>query len=301
MIYFDGSTNHTTSYTYNNGNQLTEREVNGLIYSYGYDNNGNMIGEHDDEGMVTLRTFQWNTDNRLSGVVNYGTGRVYYTYDALGRRIQRYDHNLEKYTLYYYDGLTVIAEKEKVEEPPWDWKRIYTVGPGAIGNIFRISEKSGANWVDAYYHYDAIGNVALRTNYYGGIVEAIDQEAYGNVKVGSQSGYHLTTKEYDAIPELYYFLARWYDPILGIFISKSILPTRYEKSFIICDNNITNRIDVTGCLSLSPPSRPKLSKDKVDFSGFWMRGGGGKTFSKGVPLPMSPISFFLCRKDLAPS
>jgi hypothetical protein len=54
-------------------------------------------------------------------------------------------------------------------------------------------------------------------------------------------------------------------------------------------------------LSLSPPSRPKLSKDKVDFSGFWMRGGGGKTFSKGVPLPMSPISFFLCRKDLAPS
>jgi len=246
MIYFDGSANHTTSYTYNNGNQLTEREVNGLIYSYGYDNNGNMIGEHDDEGMVTLRTFQWNTDNRMTKAVKYGTGYESYAYDALGRRIARSstDDGISK--LYYYDGLTVIAEKVQEEGDPWYWSRIFTVGPGVIGNIFRISTNNGSSWSDTYYHYDAIGNVALRTNSSGGVVESIDQEAYGNVKVGSQSGYHLTTKEYDSLPELYYFWQRWYAPEIGRFISKANWPVYDEHPYNISKSNPIQLIDPFG-------------------------------------------------------
>ena len=239
MIYFDGNTNHTTSYTYNNANQLTYRDMVSPIYTYEYDANGNMLSEEEKD---SIRTFQWNIDNRLINANNNGA-LVQYTYDALGRRIMRVQNST--YTFYYYDGLTVVAEKQKVGSGSWDWQRIFTVGLGVIGNIFRISEKSGANWVDTYYHYDAIGNVALRTNS-SGIVESIDQEAYGNVKIGSQSGYHLTTKEYDSIPELYYFCQRWYDPALRIFISKSILPEPFEKSFIICENNIVNSFDPTG-------------------------------------------------------
>jgi RHS repeat-associated protein len=32
-----------------------------------------------------------------------------------------------------------------------------------------------------------------------------------------KSGYHLTTKEYDADIGLYYFWQRWYDPTIGRF------------------------------------------------------------------------------------
>jgi len=46
----------------------------------------------DDEPRgIPIRDFTWNEDNRMTEAVNYGTGHVYYQYDALGRRIKRSD------------------------------------------------------------------------------------------------------------------------------------------------------------------------------------------------------------------
>jgi hypothetical protein len=103
--------------------------------------------------------------------------------------------------------------------------------------------------VDNYYHYDAIGNVAMTSNSSGGLVSAIDQEAYGNVKIGSQSGYHLTTKEYDSNPELYYFEQTWYDPMLGRLINNTIeyvdINEMTEPEIEFSDNQINTCIDQT--------------------------------------------------------
>jgi RHS repeat-associated protein len=76
------------------------------------------------------------------------------------------------------------------------------------------------------------------------MVSAFDQEAYGNVKVGSQSGYHLTTKEYDSISELYYFWQRWYDPETAQFILKD--PIKYMNRYWYCSNNPLLMVDVNG-------------------------------------------------------
>ena len=251
MDYFDGSVTQTTYYPlYNEANQLKNRNVGSNQYTYEYDANGNMTWEK--LGQNNLRNFVWNADNRMTEAINYGTGYEYYAYDALGRRIARSSTGDGICTLYFYDGLTVIAEKVQEEGDPWYWSRIFTVGPGVIGNIFRISTNNGSSWSDVYYHYDAIGNVALRTNS-SGIVESIDQEAYGNVKIGSQSGYHLTTKEYDSLPELYYFNARWYDSIIGRFISKSPLSVRAEHPYNFCNGNPATYIDSSGLLSRFVP------------------------------------------------
>ena len=124
--------------------------------------------------------------------------------------------------------------------PTWD--KLFTVAPGAIGNILR----SNLN----YYHYDAMGNVVFIADFDGTPAQSFDQEAYGNVKSGSQSGYHLTTKEYDSSPELYYFWQRWYDPMLGRFISKAPFPVFQEHSYTYCNNNPTRLIDPRGEFSI---------------------------------------------------
>jgi RHS repeat-associated protein len=171
---------------------------------------------------------------------------VEYTYDAMGRRIMRNDVDTNTWTKYYYDGLTVIAEKKKVGAGSWDWNRIFTVSPGVIGNVFRISNKSGEIWGDEYYHYDALGNLAFTTLGDSTPGYSFDQEAYGNVKVGSQSGYHLTTKEYDSILEIYYFTARWYDTLLGRFISKAPYPLHVEHPYVFSVNDPINNFDYSG-------------------------------------------------------
>ena len=113
----------------------------------------------------------------------------------------------------------------------------YTSGSCVIARIFRISEWNGSPWSGMYYHYDVVGNVTIRADSSGNVVESIDQEAYGNVKIGAQSGYHLTTKEYDSLSELYYFYLRWYNSEIGRFISISPLRPDKEPSYACVGNN----------------------------------------------------------------
>jgi len=161
-----------------------------------------------------------------------------YTYDPLGRRIMRKDVDNNTYTYYYYNGLTVLAEKKKVGAGNPTWDKLLTVAPGVIGNILR----SNLN----YYHYDAMGNLIFVADFDGTPSQSFEQEAYGNVKSGSQSGYHLTTKEYDSIPELYCFWYRWYDPVLGRFITRAPFPGYIEHPYNYTENNPLSNIDPYG-------------------------------------------------------
>jgi len=260
MKYFDGSTTQTTNYTYNDLNQMTDRSIwYGDTFMYLYDNNGNMTYEKEHisgDLWNPIRTFGWNKDNRMESAEDYDTDIVIYTYDPMGRRIKRWDTTNNIYTYYYYDGLTVLAEKKKVYMGNPTWDRIFTNGPGAIGNIFRISTWNGNSWDDSYYHYDAIGNVVMKSTSSGGPFTDFEQEAYGNVKSGSQSGYHLTTKEYDSFPELYYFWQRWYDPMLGRFLSTAPYPVYIEHPYVFVNNNPLRFIDTDGLTWWNPISWP---------------------------------------------
>ncbi len=148
----------------------------------------------------------------------------------------------------HYDGLSVVAEKKKPSEGSWAWDKIYTVAQGVISHIISESSWSGTAWQTKYYHFDAIGNVVSHTNTSGSLIALFDQDAYGNVKqiygTGSESGYHLTTKEFDASPELYYFYKRWYEPQIGRFVSKD--PKFEINLYPYCRNNPSRNIDPKG-------------------------------------------------------
>ena len=88
--------------------------------------------------------------------------------------------------------------------------------------------------------------VVMLSDSYCNIIGKIDQEAYGKVEVGSQDGYHLSTKEYDSISEMYYFCQRWYEPEIGKFISKAKSPLYDEHPYVYCQNNPISYTDLTG-------------------------------------------------------
>ena len=123
------------------------------VKNYQYDNNGNMTQEYN---LGNSRTFTCNPpeaeDNRLIEVDdNINGGHVQYVYDAVGRRLIRKDLDSGVWTKYYYDGLTVVAEKQSTDGGQnWSWKRIMGTGRGVIGNVFSISTYNATSWVDEY-------------------------------------------------------------------------------------------------------------------------------------------------------
>ncbi len=252
--------NKTFTFGHNNDNTLSSvLYPNYITNAYTYDTlyrpgSINVYFESDYNNPFYLMEYDYDANgNRTTAAWPSGQGAglpydytKHYTYDAMGRRLMKYLPATNMSTLYLYEGLTTIAEKEKVGSGSWRWKRVFTVSPGVIGQIQRVSDNTGSSWAGKYFHYDAIGNVALHTASDGSPVQAFDQDAYGNVRLGSQSGYHLTTKEFDPSADLYYFWQRWYDPGIGRFLSKAPYPKHIKHPYGCAANNPVYYIDSDG-------------------------------------------------------
>jgi RHS repeat-associated protein len=147
-----------------------------------------------------------------------------YVYCAFGKRVMKsYNNNT---TIYFFDGINTLQEDYKASAwSNFSTNDVYTLTPGVIGHI--ISKRNYTNGTtDLYYHYDPIGNVMFITDCYGNITVSYVQEGFGNVLAtnGSLTSdfWHLTSKEqeHDPATGLYYFFARWYDPVTGRWISQ---------------------------------------------------------------------------------
>ncbi len=93
------SSQQGSSYSYQPFNQLVSANSN----SYSYDTNGNMISKTDASGSWA---YTWDYENRLKVAVLSGGVTVSYSYDALGRRIQR-SSSTSGTTKFVYDGADV--------------------------------------------------------------------------------------------------------------------------------------------------------------------------------------------------
>ncbi|MCX7918981.1 MAG: RHS repeat-associated core domain-containing protein [bacterium] len=226
MVY----NNATTRYTYNNLNQLTYRYAGNTEYSYGYDQNGN-CGGFSVEGEGPFALYTYDRENRLTRATRYAPSyaMVDYIYCALGKRMMKgYNNNT---TVYFFDGINTILEKYKASNwSSFSTSAVYTLAPGVVGHIISVRK----NNTDYYYHYDQIGNVMFIIDNSGNKVADYVQEGFGNVLATNGSftsnTYHLTTKEQEPETALYYFYARWYDPVVGRFITRDPIVTGCGKA-----------------------------------------------------------------------
>jgi RHS repeat-associated protein len=208
--------------------------------NYTYDADGNLI-QKSLKGEQTLYHYDYN--NRLTKITHPDGSVSEYTYDTEGRRIKSNEKGVV--THYFYDGNNVILERDSSGNTKATYTRALGFN-GGIGSI--ISNRSEGK--DYYYHYDGQGSVAHLTDASGVVIMVYIYDALGNVisQTGSLTqGYQFQTKEYSSPTGLVYFGARYYDSLIGRFITPDPLGMADGPNlYLYVNNNPVNWLDPYG-------------------------------------------------------
>ncbi|MDD5676587.1 MAG: DUF6531 domain-containing protein [Kiritimatiellae bacterium] len=244
----------TVSYTLGQGNKLSSWGANGEnTISYNTAGCVTQICVSGDNAQVLA----WNSRYQVTEVRTNGIVAETYKYDAFGRRISISDGATTNYLV--YDGIHAIAETDA----SGTLLKSYTYGPG-IDNILTMSvytNSGGTTSVASVFYYvkDHLGSVAAVADSGGQIVESYQYDAWGNVleiKDGSGTSIGQSAignrflwqgREYSWATHLYYFRARWYEPVTGRWLSNDPIGISGGlNQYVFCSDNPVNFRDPWG-------------------------------------------------------
>ncbi len=197
--------------------------------TFDYDANGN-LWKKTSSGVTTTYTF--NTENQLTNISSTGSD---FAYDDTGERIKKtFAGTITRFVgdLYETNGSTA---KEYV----------------FVGGM-RVASVTG-NAV-SFTHADHLGGTNVVTSSTGAVIDRADYKPFGEFKqhiAGSNEGYFFTDQYNDSESGLYYYGARYYNPMVGRFISPDwIVPggtnTQAFNRYAYVLNNPLNFIDPSG-------------------------------------------------------
>ncbi len=209
--------------------------------TYTYDANGNMTSAIDSVSSVAWRTLSYDVDNRPTSIVASG-GTATLAYDYTGERVRKtVGGALTTYVGALYECSTSCTKY-------------------LFAGSTRVALKAGTSVL--YFHGNHLGSTHVVTDGAGAKVEEIHYYPYGATysdtgAVGVTRKY--TGQEFDPESGLYYYGARYYDPVLGRFISADSLGARLgqPQSF--------NRYSYV----LNNPLRYTDPTGHVECEGFW--------------------------------
>ena len=147
---------------------------------------------------------------------------VTFAYDPFGRRVRKQVQGLAPQvpvpltTTYTYDGEDIVLQLESDGTTATTTK--YVHGPGIDEPLAMI--RGGAS---TFYHADGLGSVVAVSDGNKGIVARYGYDAFGMVSASDPAfanTYAYTGREWDKEIGLYYYRARYYDPMEGRFISR---------------------------------------------------------------------------------
>jgi RHS repeat-associated protein len=215
--------------------------------TYAYDANGNLTNKTDSTGNWT---YDWNAENQLIRVTKDGSDVARFTYDPLGRRVEKVAGGTT--TTWVYDAEDIL--RGSVGSSTYK----YVHGPDLDEPLAREDSPS----VFSFEHGDGVGSRVKTTNSVGVVTLTRQYDAWGNLEQGAAAGgYAFTGREWDLETELYYYRARYYDSKTGAFISED--PVNYRDGLSLYSYALSNPVkyvDPLGLTASPPPQPPKAPK-----------------------------------------
>ncbi|MBV7531424.1 FG-GAP-like repeat-containing protein [Chitinophaga sp. sic0106] len=199
------------TYTYNNNYQVITGTLQGQqVYSASYDKNGNLSGHTISlQGNTTPFTFGYNTFNQLTAILSGSDTLSAFAYDYTGQRTFKKDFKSGSTEIYVSPNYNVINNSKGSQGI-----RFVQI-PGQ--RIASISTTKGPS----YLHGNFINSTLLTTNTTGAATSNMKYTPYGTLDTITGSittDYLFSGMELDE-NGLYYFNARYYNPITGRFIT----------------------------------------------------------------------------------
>jgi len=239
-----------TTYAYDANNRLTNTTAGAKVTNFAYDNNGS-LKLRSDETKSTVYDWINDGENRLIGVntTNAGiTSQSSFVYDAFGNRVSSTTDGVKTnyLTAAIWDLPEVLMEYDDNDNILTD----YTQGIGLV--------RSRHDGLEGFYHTDALGSTRVVTDNVGLISDRYTYDAFGVLL--DQSGTFGNSSQFageqrDSATGLDYLRARYYDPLLGRFVSKDAFGGVIERpmsqnSYLYADANPVNNTDPSGYFTI---------------------------------------------------
>jgi RHS repeat-associated protein len=197
------------------------------IYTLTYDNNGNLTKKQlstDTNCTTDCTDYVWDSRNRLTQIKQNQTTSATYSYDAENRRIQTNitTNGATNQVSYIYAGSQSVGEVRNQQ-----LSHSLMTGLQMDEHIARIALNQGATPQVKTYLTDALGSViatakadqSLEVGYAFSPYGQTQKAGVENQQPGSENSSQYTGRENDN-NGLYFYRARYYDPILKRFISE---------------------------------------------------------------------------------
>jgi RHS repeat-associated protein len=222
--------------------------------------------------------YQHDEENRLTNVTRISDNAPvgHYDYDALGRRVQKIANPAGTSTTiqYFYDDARIIEEQNSSGMT----QATYVYG-NYVDEILTM-DRGGQTY---YYHQNALWSVEAVTNSTGSPVERYDYcggnslqcgDPYGSVSITDGSfnpipanpwgtphsaignPWMFTGRQLDEETGIYYYRARYYDPLKGRFLQRD--PLGYQAGTNLYEyvrSRPTFATDPTGTIPVRPMER----------------------------------------------
>ena len=201
-----------------------------------------------------------NSSNRLT-VATSPAGKVEFTYDYMGRRVEKKVFQLSSGTFqlvkterFVYDGFKQIEKLDGgnsnavLQKITWQPERLGQDVPLSI-----VAVNSDSTTMNYYYFTDANKNVGQLMDAAGNVVAKYEYSPFGEVTAQSgayadANAFRFSSEYADAETGLVYYNYRYYYPMIGKWISRDPIEEDSQEFdlYIFCKNSNINRYDRLG-------------------------------------------------------